>query len=157
MATWSLNSNHLSAQSVDAYEHYVRTSIDFQTVKQDGDWARKAFPSWTFMPWTHDWGIGYTDKSGQWCLEHGGNTAFIDHGGINTKESKTGRLDWIEKFNLRFYVDHAAGKGILHLWDGNKVKPHLEELHGVGVRPVPLNEVTESQLKSILEKNLRSV
>ena len=156
-ATWSDDSNHLSAQSVDAYEQYVRTSIDFQNVKQDGEWAFKAFPSWTFMPWTHEWGIGYTDESGQWCLEHGYNGAFIDHGGIGTKESKTGRLDWIEKFNLRFYVDHAAGKGMLHLWDGNKVKPHLEELHGVGIRPVPLNELTESQLKSILEKNLRSV
>ena len=39
-------------------------------------------------------------------------------------------------FSLRFYVDHAAGKGMLHLWDGDEVKPHLDALHGTGVRPV---------------------
>ena len=141
----------------DPYENYVRTSEDFRPVKQDKAWAYKAFPSWTFMPWTYQWSIGYTDESGRWSVEHGYNGAFIDHGDIAAEKSPTGRLDWINKFGLRFYVDHAAGKGLLHLWDGDKVKPHLDALHGTGVRPVPLNDPTRTKLRELLRKNLTPV
>ena len=41
-----------------SYEEYVRHSEDFRAVKQDKAWAGKAFPSWTYMPWTHQWHIG---------------------------------------------------------------------------------------------------
>ena len=39
--------------SPDPYETYVKTSVDFQRVKQDKDWAWKAWPVWTYMPWTY--------------------------------------------------------------------------------------------------------
>ena len=141
----------------DSYEHYIRTSEDFRAVKQDTEWALKAWPAWTYMPWTHQWNIGYSDESGRWSLAHGYNGAFIDRDGIGAEGSKTGRLDWIEKFKLRFYVDHAAGKGLLHLWDGDKVKPHLGELHGTGVRTVPLNAATRSSLEGLLRKSIGAV
>ncbi len=141
----------------DPYEDYVRTSADFRPVKQDKAWAYKAFPSWTFMPWTYQWSIGFTDEAGRWSVANGYNGAFIDHGDIATEKSPTGRLDWINKFSLRFYVDHAAGKGLLHLWDGDKVKPHLDALHGTGVRPVPLNDATRTKLRELLRKNLTPV
>ena len=132
------------APGADPYEKYVRTSEDFRAVKQDKAWAYQAFPSWIYMPWTANWGIGYTDESGRWCVEHGYNGAFVDRDAIEAEGAKTGRLDWINKFKLRFYMDHAANKGLLHLWDGDAVKPHLAELHGTGVRPVPLNDTTRT-------------
>ena len=146
-----------AAHAVDAYERYVRTSEDFRAVKQEKEWALRAWPSWTFMPWTHQWTIGYNDESGRWSLAHGYNGAFIDRDGIGAEGLKTGRLDWIEKFKLRFYVDHAAGKGLLHLWDGDKVKPHLDELHGTGMRPAPLNTATRAKLEEQMRKSIGAV
>ncbi len=146
-----------SAIARDAYETYIRTSQDFREVKQDREWALQAWPSWTYMPWTHQWGIGYNDESGRWSLAHGYNGAFIDRDGIGTRESKTGRLDWINQHGFRFYVDHAAGKGMLHLWDGNKVKPHLDALHGTGTRPAPLNAATRAKLEEIMRRNIGAV
>ena len=140
--------------AADAYEHYVRTSEDFRVVKQEKDWALRAWPGWTFMPWTHQWTIGYDDNAGRWSLANGYNGAFIDRDGIGAEGSETGRLDWIEKFKLRFYVDHTAGKGLLHLWDGDKMKPHLGELHGTGLRPAPLNAVTRAALEEQMRKSI---
>ena len=34
----------------DPYAKYVKTSRDFQPVKQDKEWCQQAFPSWTYMP-----------------------------------------------------------------------------------------------------------
>ena len=146
-----------AVSAADPYENYVRTSEDFRAVKQEQAWALRAWPSWTFMPWTHQWTIGYNDDSGRWSLAHGYNGAFIDRDGIAAEGSKTGRLDWIDKFGLRFYVDHAAGKGVLHLWDGDKVKPHLDELHGTGLRPALLNAATRAQLETLLRKHIGAV
>ena len=42
----------------DAYETYILTSRDFQRVRQDKDWALKAWPFWTYMPWSYKWTIG---------------------------------------------------------------------------------------------------
>ena len=145
------------AWAVDAYESYVKNSEDFRPVKQDKAWAWQAFPGWTFMPWTYQWTIGFTQDSGRWSVDHGYNGAFVDRDGIGAGGVKTGRLDWINQFKLRFYVDHAADKGLLHLWDGNAVKPHLDQLHGTGVRPVPLNEATRSRLQEHLRKNIAAV
>lgn len=141
----------------DPYEAYVRTSEDFRVVKQNPGWARQAFPSWVYMPWTAHWGIGYTEESGRWSVTHGYNGAFIDRDAIEAEGSKTGRLDWIDRFQLRFYVDHAADKGLLHLWDGDAVRPHLAELHGTGLRSVPLNEATRAKLQEHLRRNIAAV
>ena len=141
----------------DPYENYIRNSEDFRRVKQEKAWAWKAFPNWTYMPWTAHWNIGYTEASGRWSLEHGYNGAFVDRNAIAAEGSNTGRLDWIDKFHLRFYVDHTADKGYLHLWDGDKVKPHYPELHGTGIRPIPLNENTRIKLRQHLSKNINAV
>lgn len=141
----------------DSYEEYVKSSPDFRPVKQDPAMLLAAFPSWTYMPWTYQWHIGYTEDSGKWTRATGYNGAFIDRDDISGNGSPTGKLDWINEFKLRFYVDHAADKGLLHLWDGNAVKPHLNELHSTGIRPVPLNAGTLAILKKHLEKNIAAV
>jgi hypothetical protein len=145
------------ASAADPYQEYIRTSEDFRRVKQEKSWLYKAFPSWTYMPWTYQWGIGYTEESGRWSVEHGYNGAFIDRDDVAAESDPRGRLDWIDRFKLRFYVDHAADKGLLHLWDGDAVKPHLDELHGTGIRPVPVNEATKEKLQAHLRKNIAAV
>src|SRR5665213_2405889 len=141
----------------DPYETYVNTSRDFKPVKQEKAWCYKAFPSWTNMPWTYQWTIGYTQASGQWSVDHGYNGAFIDHGDVGTPASPTGRLDWIDQFKLRFYMDHTANKHYLHLWDGNELKPHLGELRSGGVRAVPVNAALGRKLESAIRQHINAV
>lgn len=141
----------------DAYEKYVNTSKDFQRVKQDKEWCYSAFPSWTYMPWTYQWTVGYTAASGKWSADHGYNGAFLDHGDVSSKSSKTGKLDWIDRFKYRFYVDHVASKHYLHLWDGNEIKPHLKDLHGGGVRTNPVNAAMFTTLKGLISEHLEKV
>jgi hypothetical protein len=140
----------------DPYARYVRTSRDFRRVKQDPAWCEKAFPGWLYMPWTYQWTLGYTEASGRWSQTHGYNGAFLDGNG-GAPDSPAGKLAWINRFGLRFYVDHTAGKGDLHLWDGGKQKPHLAELHGSGVRTTPLNEALKQKLCGIIRANVSQV
>ena len=140
----------------DAYARYVRTSRDFRRVKQDKAWLNKRFPPWVYTPWTYQWGIGYTDGSGKWSRDHGYNGAFLD-GNSGEPDVPKGKLDWINRFGLWFYLDHTAHKGYLHLWDGDKKQAHLAELHGTGIRPLPLNDALRETLYSFIRKNIGKV
>ncbi len=146
-----------NAAEPDPYETYIKTSRDFERVKQDKAWCHRAFPGWLNMPWTAEWGIGYTEASGEWCVKHGYNGAFLDRGNPGNDQSKTGKLDWITQFKLRFYVDHVADKGYLHLWDGDRVQPHLDLLHGGGVRTNPLNEALATKLQGYIRNHTNEV
>lgn len=141
----------------DPYEQYVKTSHDFQPVKQDAAWLRQAFPDWVYLPWTFQWTIGYTDDSGKWSLANGYNGAFIDWDYIDANGSKTGRLDWINKHGLRFYVDHLAGKRELHLWDGGVPKDMVEAVHGNGVRKPAVNEAMRDRLRKLMSRHISAV
>ena len=138
------------AAQADPYETYVKTSRDFARVKQDKDWALKAWPSWTYMPWYWRWGIGFNEAGGKFSLEHGYNGAFTDHGA-------SGRLPWIDRYKLRFYMDHTAGKGDLHLWDGGKMKPYANQVHGNGVRVRPVNAAMKQKLEGLMRKRIAQV
>ncbi len=140
----------------DPYARYVRSSKDFRRVKQDRSWSDKAFPGWIYMPWTYQWNAGYTEASGRWSQAHGYNGAFLDGNG-GAPDSPAGKLAWINRFGLRFYVDHTAGKGSLHLWDGGKQKPHLAELHGNGIRSIPLNDTLKKKLFDLIRTNVSQV
>ena len=140
----------------DAYAYYVRTSSDFKRVRQDRAWCWKAFPGWLYMPWTYQWTTGYTEESGRWSLAHGYNGAFLDGNG-GTPDTPSGKLAWINRFKLRFYLDHTAGKHDLHLWDGGQQKPHLAELHSSGVRTVPVNDALRSKLQAKMRANIAQV
>ncbi len=139
----------------DAYEKYILTSKDFKCVRQDQDWLLKAWPTWTYMPWSYQWTIGYTDTSGQWSREHGYNGAFIDHG--QTIVEGADKLGWINQYGLRFYVDHTAGKGDLHLWDGNDAVSYYDALHAPGIRTKPVNADMEKKLKSLMKDRIHNV
>ena len=109
------------------------------------------------MPWTHQWNIGYTDASGQWSRAHGYNGAFSGTATVFAPDNPPGKLAWINRHALRFYVDHTAGKGSLHLWDGDKKQAHLAELHGTGVRPIPLNAALKQTLCANIRLNITQV
>ena len=76
------------------------------------------------MPWTYPVDHRLHRRSpANGRVDHGYNGAFIDRGNT-ARASMTGKLDWINKFKLRFYMDHTAAKGYLHLWDGGEMRPH---------------------------------
>jgi hypothetical protein len=98
--------------AADPYLDYVRTAPEFQPVTQDPKVMIGNWNTWLYMPWRYEWAIGTQDAGGQFCREYGFNGGFTDHG--------DGPLDWLEKWHLRFYNDHTAGKGYLYLHGANK-------------------------------------
>lgn len=154
---WPIHNAVGAEPGTDPYEAYVRTSKDFRPVKQEKDWCAAAFPSWTYMPWTYRWTIGYTEASARWAREHGYNGAFLDGNTPGLDAAGRAKLGWIDRYGFRFYVDHLAAKHSLHLWDGNAVKPHLDELHGTGVRTVPVNAALARKLEGIIRRNIDAV
>lgn len=157
IAITALATGNAYGAGIDPYEQYVKTSKDFRPVRQDKDWLYAAFPSWTYMPWTYQWTIGYTDASGKWSVDHGYNGAFVDWGDVRANGSKIGRLDWINQFHLRFYMDHTAAKHYLHLWDGNELQPHLNELHSTGLRAKPVNAAMAEELHGFIREHINNV
>ncbi|HET6382109.1 MAG TPA: beta-galactosidase trimerization domain-containing protein [Armatimonadota bacterium] len=142
-------------ETTDAYTSYIRTSKDFQRVRHDKAWLDKAFPGWIFMPWTYQWTIGYNEASGRWSRAHGYNGAFLD-GTNGTPDSPPGKLAWINQFRLHFYMCHTAEKGYLHMRKGEEI-PHLQELHGNGVRTVPVNAALAAKLQGFIRDNISQV
>ncbi len=139
-----------AAGADDPYESYVKTNRDFVRVKQDKEWAWKAWPGWTYMPWTHQWGIGYDDASGKWSLDHGYNGAFLDHG--YTRVGGVDKLAWINQHKLRFYNDHTAAKGYLYLKGRGG-----GQLHGTGLRSVPIDAALVGKLKGIVAQRVNAL
>ncbi|MCM8540374.1 MAG: beta-galactosidase trimerization domain-containing protein, partial [Lentisphaeraceae bacterium] len=90
------------------YQNYISTSKDFHQIRKienlDDYWA-----NWIMMPWRTQWGRKFDDKLAKEMAEWGYNGAFQDH---MPNESTSSSL---EKYNLRWYLDHTAGKGQLYL------------------------------------------
>ncbi len=103
---------HTRLSAADAYLEFVRTAPEFQSVAQDPQVMIGNWNTWLYMPWRYEWTIGTQDAGGQFCRDYGVNGGFTDHG--------DGPLEWLEKWQLRFYNDHTAGKGSLYLHGGNK-------------------------------------
>jgi len=135
----------------DPYEAYIKTSRDFKPVRMDPAVAWKAYPSWTYMPWYYQWSIGYDDAAARFCAETGINGGFSDWG-------NTAHLAWMEQHQLRFYVDHVAGKGDLHLWDHlPKDKADVDRIHGTGFRTRPVNAGMKAKLERVIREHLAGV
>ncbi len=107
-----------AAPAADAYESYVKSSQDFKPVKQDKDWCSRPTRAGRTCPGRTSGRSATTTPRASGASSNGYNGAFIDRDDVGGRDSKTGRLDWINKFGLRFYVDHLAGKRYLHMWDG---------------------------------------
>ncbi len=120
----------------DPYLRYVNTAPEFQPVRQDPAFLIGRWNTWIYMPWRYQWTIGTDDAGGRFCREFGFNGGFTDHG--------EGPLDWLKRWNLRFYNDHTAGKGDLYLHGANSKANFLPDQrnprvirHGTdGPRPI---------------------
>ena len=110
-----LSGNLFAQDKKDPYENYVKTSKDFKAVKQDKEMLYKAWPTWIYMPWRYQWGIGYGDEADKFCKDNGYNGAFTDWGNKD-------QLEWFNKNKLYFYMDHSAGKGDLYIKNSNQTK-----------------------------------
>ena len=149
LAVLAASAAGIGAQAADApddpYEHYVNTSKDFKTVKQDKAWALKAWPGWVYMPWQAP--LGTDEQAAAYYNRIGWNGQTIDFRG------GTGRLAWINQNNLRFYGDHTAGKGFLHIWDSG----NHPEIYNTGMRVHPVNEALKTQLEGFIKGHIESV
>ena len=133
----------------DVYEEYVKHSRDFKPVRMAPAVMDKAFPSWTYMPWYYQWHIGFDDAAAEFCRETGINGGFID--GWDNQH-----LAWLDQHKLRFYVDHVAGKGDLHLWD-KFPKEEADRIHGTGVRNRPVNAGMKAKLERLIGERIAGV
>ena len=80
-------------------------------MRQDPAFLLGRWNTWIYMPWRYQWSIGTGEAGGRFCRDFGFNGGFTDHG--------AGPLDWLARWNLRFYNDHTAGKGDLYLHGAN--------------------------------------
>lgn len=104
------------------------------------------------MPWRYRWTIGTGDAGGQFCRDFSFNGGFTDHG--------EGPLDWLAQWNLRFYNDHTAGKGDLHLHGAEKkanFQPDQRDprviRHGTD-GPRPIDARLTRQLRDLVAANV---
>ena len=142
----TLTVSMVARAATDPYETYVKTSKDFKAVKQDKAWALKAWPTWVYMPWQAP--LGTDDKAAEYYKKIGWNGQTIDFRG------GTGRLGWVEKNKLRFYCDHTAEKGFLHIWDGGGKHP---EIWNTGLRVQVVNAAFKTKLEGFIKGHIESV
>lgn len=137
------------AEPAGAYLAYVRQAPEFRRVRQDpavsgGNAGR--WDTWLYMPWRYRWHIGTGQRGGEFCRLYGINGGVMDHG--------AGPLDWLERWGLRFYNDHTAGKGSLFLMPA-QLKNGLRDPRAV--RPRPLTPGLLRKLESTITRNLAAV
>jgi hypothetical protein len=143
---------HTRLSAADAYLEYVRTAPEFQSVAQDPKVMIGNWNTWLYMPWRYEWTIGTQDAGGQFCRDYGVNGGFTDHG--------NGPLDWLEKWQLRFYNDHTAGKGSLYLHGANKRQNFSQyQRDPLAIRcgpdgPQPIDDTLLKRLQELVARNV---
>lgn len=138
-----------AAEPEGAYLAYLRQAPEFRRVPQDAaaTGSEGRWDSWVYMPWRYRWHIGTDRRGGEFARAYGINGGVMDHG--------LGPLDWLERFNLRFYNDHTAGKGSLFLLPnqlGQLRNNHLRDPRAV--RPRPIGPGLESELGATIASNV---
>lgn len=107
------------------HRNYIRTSRDFQAVRQDREFLlHDRWRHWILMPWRHKWGREYDDALAAELKKYGHNGAFCDH------QPRSAEIH--ERYGFPWYMDHTAGKGDLYLKDVDIVR------RGQPTRPVCL-------------------
>ena len=140
----TLLSGIISPAFGEDYRGYIRTSKDFQRIDQSpailqsGRWDR-----WVLMPWRYRWGEEYDLELARRLKEAGHNGAVCDH-------SPQG-AEIYEEAGLLWYLDHAAGKGDLYLFQENTTREARLSPH----RPVCLADPqVQARLRERLDKSL---
>ena len=112
-ASWARPSRGDEPRPADAYRQYVETAPEFRPVRQDKELLIGRWDTWLYMPWRHRWTVGTNEAGGRLCRDLGINGGFSDRG--------QGPVDWLDRWDLRFYNDHTADKGDLYL-NGSSTK-----------------------------------
>ena len=129
------------------YLGYILNAPEFQPVRSSPDLEIGRWDTWLYMPWRYRWTIGTGDEGGLLCQRLGINGGVSDHG--------KGPLPWLERWNLRFYNDHTAGKGALFLNSDTSFDQKLRDPRAV--RPRPLGPELRRELEETLARNVRAL
>ena len=125
------------------YLAYLSQAPEFRPVRQV---PARRWDTWLYMPWRYRWTIGTGDEGGRFCREYGINGGVSDHG--------QGPLPWLERWGLRFYNDHTAGKGDLWLEPGG-LDAKLRDPRAL--RPRPLGPDLRAELEARIASNVRTL
>jgi hypothetical protein len=139
-----------SPEPTDAgYLEYVRNAPEFRPVRQDPALLIGRWDTWLYMPWRYRWTIGTGDEGGRFAQLYGINGGVSDHA--------RGPLPWFERWGLRFYNDHTAGKGALFL--NRKDYGDLEKAtrDPQAVRTWPVGPLLEKDLEATIVRNVRAL
>lgn len=130
----------------DAYADYLRRAPELQPLSQTPGNSR--WDTWLYMPWRYRWTIGTGDEGGRFSRRYGINGGMTDHG--------RGPLAWLERWGLRFYNDHTAGKGDLFLMKTpNGFDEALADPRAI--RPRPLDEALARKLEETIARNVGAI
>ena len=113
-----------AAATEDPFLDYCLNAPEFQAVAT----IPSRFDGFIYMPWRYQWSIGTNENAARFCREHGIRGGFLDYG--------QGPIEWLTQHGLRFYNDHSAGKGLLHL----RVPDDREAFHKLQVDPLAVRE-----------------
>jgi len=126
-----------------AYLEYIRQAPELRPVRRV---AARRWNTWLYMPWRYRWTIGTGEEGGKFCRDFGINGGMTDHG--------EGPLAWLERWNLRFYNDHTAGKGDLYLEPGG-LDARLRDPSAI--RPRPLDPSLAGRLEETIAARVRNI
>jgi len=125
-----------------AYLDYLRHAPELRPVRKV---AARRWDTWIYMPWRYQWTIGTGEAGGRFCRDFGINGGMTDHG--------EGPLDWLERWHLRFYNDHTAGRGDLYL-EPDGLDARLRDPNAV--RPRPLDSALADRLGETVAARVRN-
>jgi hypothetical protein len=135
-----------AAPSDAGYPGYILAAPEFRPVRSNPALGSGRWDTWLYMPWRYRWTIGTGEEGGSLCRRLGINGGVSDHG--------QGPLDWLTRWNLRFYNDHTAGKGALYLSPDGLDKALRDPR---AVRPRPLGPALLAELGETLARNIRGL
>lgn len=141
-------------ESSDSYTRYIQAAPEFRPVRQDRDLLVGRWDGWVYMPWRYRWTIGTGEEGGRFCRDFGIRGGFTDHG--------EGPMDWLERWGLRFYNDHTAGKGDLYLKPINRATLQPLQRDGRAVRrdadgPRPIDDALRARLRDRIRASVAGV
>lgn len=135
----------------DPYLAYLESAPEYQPVAPSPERLAR-WDAWLYMPWRYRWTIGTEEAGGKFALQHGIRGAVSNHG--------RGPLDWFTRWGLRFFNDHTAGKGGLHLLppaDFRRLQADPRAVRTGRDGPRPLDSALLAELKAEIDRNVARV
>ncbi len=138
-------------EPITTYLEYLQSAPELRRVRQDPELLAGRWDTWLYMPWRYRWHAGTGEAGGALAARLGINGGVLAHGA----DHGAGPLDWLERWSLRFYNDHTAGKGDLFLLprDLPREKEALRDPRRI--RPRPLDDTLLAELEATIARNLR--